>query len=111
MSKDILSMVAGTLLKAMALAAFALTFFTGKLTLPDDPSVALVGCVRYIGCPGDASDASHVQHIMLSGLTESLPLEAGYDALHRHEALSLALLLLAFVAEPWLRRSLRRRRP
>ena len=31
---------------------------------------------------------------MLSGLKESLPLEAEYDALRRHEAISLALLLL-----------------
>lgn len=109
MSQGAMSRIPGIILKVIALAVFALTFFTGKLTFSDDPSVALVGCMRYIGCPGDAPDARAGQHIMLSGLKESLPLEAEYDTLRRHEAISLGLLLLAFLGEPLLRRARKQR--
>lgn len=99
----------GFALQGMALLAFSLTFFTGKQTFIDDPSVALVACVRYVSCPPHPAGAEDGGHVRLTTLTESLPFEAGYDLLRRHPSASVTLMLLALVAVPMARRAMRRR--
>jgi hypothetical protein len=95
-------------LKGVALLALFLTFFTGKLTFADDPSVALVACVRHVSCPEWPAHAEGGGLVRLTALSESLPFETAYDVIRRHPLLSVALMLLAFVAAPLATRAMRR---